>query len=229
MTVAIAGIGPQRLLSPFMTEQSNPADPRLPGLPQPPSPISDAPLSRHRPPPPGSTQPGSTQSSQLPVATEPPAPAGVFGPSVFRAILCGIAGAFVGAAVWYGLVVFTDRQFVYVAIGLGLAIGYSTSWGAAKGGVVPAIISALIGALAVIGAYYFINRHLIIASGEELGISYDVPLIPTYDELKIVLRIGYEADGSQYVFSGLSIAAAAFFGYKGVHTSRGYTGSQVPR
>ncbi len=77
-------------------------------------------------------------------------------------MLCGIGGAVVGAATWYTIVVFTDRQFGYVAVGLGLAVGY-------------------------------------------------------------------EADGGQYFFSGLCVAAAAFFGFDGIHTSRGYTGNQVPR
>lgn len=144
-------------------------------------------------------------------------------------MLCGIGGAVVGAAIWYTLVVFTDRQFGYVAAGLGLAVGYSVSWGAAKGGSVQAVLSAIIAALAVVGAYYYINRHLVIAEGEGLGISYAIPLTPTFEELKIVLRVGYEADGRQYFFSGLCVAAAAFFGFKGIHTSRGYTGKQVPR
>jgi len=145
-------------------------------------------------------------------------PTGAFAPSFFRAVLCGIGGAFVGAATWYALVIFTDRQFVYVAIGLGFFIGYSVSWGAAKGGVVWAVLSAAIAALAVVGAYYFINRHLIIIGGEEIGVAFDIPLVPTFDELKTVLRIGFEEDGSQYFFSGLCIAAAAFVGFKGTRT-----------
>ncbi len=125
-----------------------------------------------------------------------------------------------GAAIWYALVVFSDRQFLYVAVGLGVVVGYSVGWGAARGGVMQAVLSAVIASLAIVGAFYYINRHLIIASGEELGISYDIPLIPTFDELKIVLRVGYEADSSQYVFSGLCVAAAAFFGFKGTGIPR---------
>lgn len=155
-------------------------------------------------------------STPIPALTATqPAPTGAFAPSIFRAILCGLAGAVAGATIWYALVVLTDRQFVYVAIGLGFAVGYSVSWGAGKGGPTWAVLSALIAVLAVAGAYYYINRHLLIVGGEELGVAYDVPLIPTFGELKAVLRIGYEADGSQYFFSGLCVAAAAFFGFKG--------------
>lgn len=207
-----------------MTDHNVPAVPESNGLPQPPPPDFTNNPSRHRPPP-----PGFNVRPTAPIAVEQPAATGVFAPSHFRGVLCGIAGAFAGAALWYALVVLTDRQFVYVAVGLGLAVGYSVSWGAAKRGAVTAIISAIIGALAVLGAYYYINRHLIIASGEALDISYDIPMIPTFDELKIVLRIGYEADGSQYAFTGLCVAAAAWFGFKGIHTSRAYTGKQLPR
>ncbi len=191
-----------------MTDHNVPADSELNGLPQPPAHYATTGVERHRP---------------------PTAQTGLLEPSIFRSLLCGIGGAVAGAVAWYALVVVTDRQFVYMAVGLGLAIGYSVSWGAAKGGAVQAVLSAIIAALAVVGAYYYINRHLIIASGEALGISYDIPLIPTFDELKIVLRVGYEADGSQYVFSGLCVAAAAFLGFKGIRTSPGYTGNQVPR
>ena len=134
-----------------------------------------------------------------------------------------------GAAVWYALVAFSDRQFVFGAVGLGFVVGYSVSWGAARGGVVQAALSAVIASVAIVGAYYYINRHLLIAGGEELGSSYDIPLIPTFEELRIVLRVGYEADDRQYVYSALCIAVAAFFGFKGVRTARTFTGRQVPR
>ena len=207
-----------------MADHSVPADSYSTGLPQPPAPPPPPETSRHRPAP-----VGYTPSTPLPIAVGEPTPGGAFAPSIFRAILCGIAGAIVGAAVWYALVVFTERQFVYAAIGLGLAIGYSVSWGAAKGGAATAVISAIIAGFAVVGAYYYITRHLIIAGGEELGIAYDIPLLPTFDELKIILRIGFEEDGSQYLYSGLCVAAAAFFGFKGITSSRGYTGKQVSR
>ncbi len=182
------------------------------GLPQPPPPGVGPRASGQRPPPP----PPVWASTPIPAqGSTQPAQTGVFAPSFFRAVLCGIGGAVVGAAIWYALVVLTDRQFVYVSIGLGFAIGFSVSWGAGKGGPTWAVMSALIAVLAVAGAYYYINRHLIIAEGEQLGAAYDIPLIPTFEELKIVLRVGYEADGSQYFFSGLCVAAAAFFGFKG--------------
>ena len=44
-----------------------------------------------------------------------------------------------------------------------------------------------------------------------------------------MLRVDYEADSSHYVFSGLCVAAAAFFGFKGIHTSRRDTGKHIPR
>ena len=134
-----------------------------------------------------------------------------------------------GSAFWYALLAFTERQFVFVTVALGLAVGYAVTWGAARGGVKQAIISAAIAAVAVFGAYYFINRHLIIAGGEELGVAYDIPLIPTFEEFRIVLRVGFEADSRQYLYCGLCIAAAAFVGSKGIHTSRRYSGKQVPR
>lgn len=48
----------------------------------------------------------------------------------------------------------------------------------------------------------------------------DIPLLPSYQWLKDVLRAGFEAEGSQYAFCALCIGAAGFFGFKGIEQSR---------
>jgi hypothetical protein len=146
--------------------------------------------------------------------------AGVLGPSVSRGILCGLGAALVGGAVWYLIVTVTDSQIYYLAIILGLFIGYAVSWGTGKGGPVTALISAAIGAIAVVAAYYYIDRHFMIEGLESAGYIAEIPLIPSYQDLKDVLRLGFEAEGSQYAFCALCIGAAGFFGFKGVQQSQ---------
>ncbi len=137
-----------------------------------------------------------------------------------RGILSGFLAALLGGALWYAVVVVVDRQYFLLAILLGMAIGYAVSWGAGTGGVPAALVSAGIGVLAAIGSYYYIDRHLISEAAKTLDGTLDYPAIPGVDDLREVLRIGFEADGGQYLFSFLCVAAAGFFGYKGIQQSR---------
>ena len=134
--------------------------------------------------------------------------------------MSGFLAALLGGALWYAVVVVFDRQYFYVAILLGLAIGYAVSWGAGTGGVPTALVSAGIGVVASVGSYYYIDRHLISEAAKTLGGSLEYPVIPGIGDLREVLRIGFEADSGQYLFCFLCVAAAGFFGYKGIQQSR---------
>jgi len=155
-----------------------------------------------------------------PAATEP---ARMFGlrPSLSRGLLFGLLAAAAGGAVWFGFVVATNRQSFYIAVILGMFIGYAVSLGFGKGGVATAAISAVIGAVSVVLAYYYIDRYLIIKAIEDQGgRARSLSLIPTYTDLKDVLKLGFDAEGSQYLYSALCVGAAAIFGFKGVQSSQ---------
>ena len=114
----------------------------------------------------------------------------------------------------------TDRQIVYLAIVLGVFIGAAVSWGSGKAGVSVAAIAAVIAAASVVASYYYIDRHLLIEGAKSFGFDIDIPLLPGYEDLKEVLRIGFEAEGSQYLYSLLCVGAAGFFGFRGLDGSR---------
>ena len=211
-----------------MSDQFPPAG-QQPGLPQPPSMPPLPPMGAPRPA--GPFNPGfgpAVRTGGTPImapsATEPDRIIGLR-PSVSRGLLFGLVAAAVGGAIWFGFVVATDRQSFYIAVILGLAIGYATSAGLGKGGVVTAAISAVIAGIGVILAYYYIDRHFIIKAIEDQGgRARPLSLIPTYTDLKDVLRVGFEADGMQYLFSLLCIGGAGFFGFKGVQQSQRFGG-----
>jgi hypothetical protein len=144
---------------------------------------------------------------------ERPPRSGAFGPSPLRGLLCAIAAALVGGAAWYWIVVATDRQVSFMAVLLGLCIGHALTWGAGRGGLAPAAAAVVIATAAVIGTYYYIDRHLIIVGGEALGLSYSIPLIPTPRELATVVRLGFRVEGLQRVFAVLCLGAAGYFGF----------------
>lgn len=161
----------------------------------------------------GYTVPSSITQTPLPQA-------GALGPSVSRGILCGLGAAVLGGTVWYFVVTLAERQVAYLAIALGLFIGYAVSWGAGKGGPVTAAISALIAAVGVVAAYFYIGRYFFIEVGEAAGYIVDLPLIPSYDEMKAVLRVTFEEQSSQYLYCALCVGAAGFFGFKGIEQSQ---------
>jgi len=142
------------------------------------------------------------------------------GTSVVRGLLAALGAGLVGGLMWYGIVVTTGRQIYYLAVILGLCIGYAASWGSGRGGAGTMLLAAAVALVTVVASYYYIDRHLIIEGLESLGYSVDIPLLPSVSEAKQILRAGFEEEGSQYLFCVLCVAAAGLFGFKGVQTSR---------
>ena len=172
------------------------------------------------PPPPGYAQPGPSQ----PGYPQPPAgyvggtPLGVTVPveprpaRVDRAVGFGLVGALVAGAAWYGIVVLTDRQFVYLAIAFGFVIGYAVVTGAGKAGVSTSIIAVVITALGIVMSYYFIDRHIIVEALDAQGGYEPVPLFGSFNQVKEIVRLGFDAEKSQYLYSLVAVVAAGWVG-----------------
>lgn len=197
----------------------------LPPPPPPPPPGAPAPGPR-----PGSGQPsdpygspygtiGSPPPFDSPYRTStvapPPPVERVNTPSVGRGILFGLGAGIVGGLLWYLIVAGTKRQFLYGAAILGLFIGWAVVKGAATAGPIPAVIGALIALITVVISYYYIDRYLFIKGAEDAGFALDFPLFPGFNDFKLVLREGFKAEKSQYLFSGIAVAAAALVGFTG--------------
>lgn len=202
-------------------------------VPPPPGPSAAYPSGSYAPnagyPPSGAYPPavgGPAQPYRPPMATPIPAGMGATMPSTrlganaVRGLLAALGAGLVGGLVWYGIVVTTERQIYYLAVILGLFIGYAASWGSGRGGAGTMILAAVVALITVVASYYYIDRYFLIQAFEGQGFSVDIPLLPGYSMAKDVLRTGFETEGSQYLFCVLCVAAAGFFGFKGVQTSR---------
>jgi len=182
-------------------------DPQQPPIPPPP------PHAGPMAPPPGAYAPYTAVASSAGVTVAAP-------PNSMLGLATAIAAGVVGAVVWYFIVTLTDRQFAYLAIGLGLLIGYGASWGAKGRGPAIAVIAAVVALFSVVASYYFITRHYFIEALEAEGFVADAPLIGSFSEMKEIVKLGYEAEASQYLYTIICVAAAAYFGFVGTDRSR---------
>ncbi|MEO6988685.1 MAG: hypothetical protein ABI239_08550 [Aquihabitans sp.] len=118
-------------------------------------------------------------------------------------ILVGLAAAAVSGAVWWALVAFTERQFVYGAIGVGLVVGNGVLIGARRGGPVAGLMAAVFTLASLAIAEYFIQRSLAISQS-----GLDIPLWTDLTFAKDVVREGIDAQPTTGIFWGIAALAA---------------------
>jgi hypothetical protein len=142
------------------------------------------------------------------------------GPSLGRGVLAGLGTGALAGLVWFAIVAFSNTQFYYLAILMGLAIGYMVSWGAGRGGAAVGLVAAVIGLVTVVLSYFYIDRLFIVRALEDQGYVPIVSLWPKYDTVHDVLKISFENEPSQYLLCAICIGAAGIFGYRGLESSR---------
>jgi uncharacterized SAM-binding protein YcdF (DUF218 family) len=131
-------------------------------------------------------------------------------------IVFGLIAALVCGLLWYFVVTLSDRQFVYLAILLGVGVGKAVAFGSGHSKVVNGIIAIVIAGLGMLGSYYFIDRHILV---NQLGSEASIPLWDSFSFAKELIRAGFKAEQSQYVFTAIAVALAGFSALTGT-TSR---------
>lgn len=143
------------------------------------------------------------------------------GPSLGRGLLFGLGAGLLAGFVWFGIVVLSERQIYYLAVLLGLAIGAAVTRGAGRGGLAAAAVAAPIALATVLASYFYVDRWFIVKAADDQGYTTTLGLWPRYDQVKEVLRAGFEADASQYLFCLLAMGGAAWAAWKGRTTPIG--------
>jgi hypothetical protein len=170
-----------------MTSPTWPGGPPSPSTPMPPS-------SGAYGPPPGAT-PFTSSSAQKALRRT----------NWFDAITFAIASATVGGTLWWAVVAFTERQFLYGAIAVGAIVGMSTALGARKTGIATAVLAGACTLVALAVAEYFIQRTLAINDGVT-----GIPLWDGFGFARDVVKSALEEDGLTGLFWGLAVLAAIF-------------------
>jgi hypothetical protein len=91
-------------------------------------------------------------------------------PNVVGAVLAGLAAAVVACLIWYGVVVISNYQIGFLAVGVGWLIGLGVGFGAGrKRGPVLQAISVGITLVAMVLSEYLIIRHFAVEMLAEEG------------------------------------------------------------
>ncbi len=125
-------------------------------------------------------------------------------------MLCGLGAAVVGGLAWYLVVVGSKRQIAVGALLVGAFIGFAVARGARRGGPIAALIAAVIAAVAAVVSYFYIDRYFLVRAFQSAQGTASIDLLPDWSTFTEVLRLGFDAEGSQYLFSLLAVVGAAF-------------------
>lgn len=167
------------------------------------------------PPPPSSGPPGSPLQGWATVPAPPPPP-GAPGPPVlvvktrlFDAVLTGIAAAAIGGLAWWTVVAFTQREFPYLALVVGLLAGQGVLIGARKGGVAQGVLATVLCLTALLVAQYFVVRSLTIQEAADRGVANSVPLWLGFSPSRQVVIDSIRDHALTALFFGIAVLAAA--------------------
>ncbi|MEO6126225.1 MAG: hypothetical protein ABIR32_21200 [Ilumatobacteraceae bacterium] len=187
--------------------QSQMPSPQFGSPPPPPPPMSAGPVQTPWPVSPGSTP--------IPNPIQQHAPVYASQTNLGLGIVYGLIAAVLGGAIWYGIVVVSNRQFIYLAIGFGVLVGAGVVKGAKRANAATAIAAALIAAIGIVASYYFIYRHAVIETLADRGYSdVKVPLFGDLQQVTDFIRYSFDEQKSQYLFSLVAVGVAGFVGAK---------------
>lgn len=136
------------------------------------------------------------------VVHRPPAPVKV-NARLGDGILVGLAASIAAGGLWWAVVAFTQRQFVYGAIAVGLLVGNGVLIGARRGGPIFGLLAAGFTLVSLAVAEYFIQRSLAISQE-----GYDIPLWTDLTFAIDVVREGVKGQPAIGLFWGIAAIAA---------------------
>lgn len=201
----------------------------VPMAPPPPSPFSEPPRTGAAP----AYAPGSspTFATIQPLAPSPD-PRQLRGPAtvvsetrISDGLLVAAAAATVAGLIWWAIVALTQRQFVYVAVVLGMLVGQAGLVGGRRGSIGLGIVAATVTLLALTATQYFISRSLAIS---ELGV--DLPLWDGTSTFVDMTRTSFEEDPVTGLFVvGAAVIAGFVAGTPGRRASGALGEVRVPR
>jgi hypothetical protein len=136
--------------------------------------------------------------------------------------LVGFGVAVVVGAGWFLATVGTKSQLIYLAVPLGMAVGYSVNAGSKRGGVGPALVASGLTVVGCAGSFFFISRSSLVRRGyiRLTGNDPDIPLRPSTVLVRDVLRVSLHSNVSAYLYLVVAVVAAAYFGFRGLETSK---------
>jgi hypothetical protein len=160
-----------------------------------------------------------------PVPTEDAADAGSIDAVAARpllAVLYGLLAAAIAAFGWFLASVGTKSQLVYLAVAVGIAVGYFVNVGARRGSVLTSALAVVITLVGCTAGFYFVSRSSLIRRGyvQLIGNDTRIPLRPSYRLVRDVLRVNLHSNVAPWIYLVVALVAAAYFGLRGLDATK---------
>jgi ABC-type multidrug transport system permease subunit len=136
--------------------------------------------------------------------------------------LYGVVAAVVVGFGWFLASVGTKSQLVYLAVPIGVAVGYFVNVGARRGSALTSVVAVLVTLVGCTSGFYFVSRSSLIRRGYVNLVGHDprIPLRPSFRLVRDVLRVNLRSNIAPYLYVALALVAAAYFGLRGLDATK---------
>jgi hypothetical protein len=144
------------------------------------------------------------------------------GARVLVGVVYGVLAAGIASVGWFLASIGTKSQLVYLAVALGIAVGYFVNIGARRGSAVTSAVAVVITLAGCTAGFYLVSRSSLIRRGyvQLVGRDQRIPLRPSYRLVRDVLRVNLRGNVAPYIYLVVALVAAAYFGLRGLDATK---------
>jgi hypothetical protein len=136
--------------------------------------------------------------------------------------LYGVLAAALAASGWFLASIGTKSELVYLAVALGVAVGYFVNIGARRGNAWTSALAVVITFVGCTAGFFFVSRSSLIRRGyvQLVGKDPRIPLRPSYRLVRDVLRVNLRSNAAPYIYLVVALVAAAYLGLRGLDPTK---------
>lgn len=129
----------------------------------------------------------------------------------------GTLAAIVAVFAWWLASLGTKSELAYLAVAVGVAVGYFANVGARRGSGLIAAIAIVLTLLGATAGYYLVGRASLIRRGYvRLPGEEPIPAMPSYTLVRDVLRVNLRGNVAPYLYVVVALVAAGLLGWRGL-------------
>ncbi|MFT3853565.1 MAG: hypothetical protein QM733_12625 [Ilumatobacteraceae bacterium] len=133
------------------------------------------------------------------------------------AVVYGLLAAIVAVVAWWLASLGTKSELVYLAVAVGVAVGYFANIGARRGSATIAAIAVVLTFIGATAGYYLVSRASLIRRGYvRLPGEQPIPAMPSYTLVRDVLRVNLRGNVAPYLYFVVALVVAGLLGWRGL-------------
>jgi hypothetical protein len=133
------------------------------------------------------------------------------------AVAYGAIAGIVAVLAWWLASMGTKSELVYLAVAVGVAVGYFANVGARRGSGLIAAIAVVLTFIGATAGYYLVSRSSLIRRGYvRLPSEEPIPAMPSYTLVRDVLRVNLRGNAAPYLFLVVAMVVAGLLGRLGL-------------